>query len=362
LGAPGAPGAAGAHERLGVPRFSKLDFPTYDGAKDPLNWLHRCEQIFRGQRTLASDRVWLASYHMTGVAQTWYYALEQDEGMPSWERFEELANQRFGPAIRSNRLSELARLPWHGTVQDFQERFNSMVCHTPELSPKQKADLFVGGLPDHIRVDVELRTPQMLQDAMHLARAFEHRAAATATASPQRAGRLPQRLPLPPPAAPAPALPAPPPKPFRRLTPAEMVERRRQGLCYNCDEPYVRGHQCQRLFYLEVADYTSDGEDDAAAGGAGAQPTEEPDPVVSLHAIAGIRTEDTMMVPVYIGGHRLTALLDSGSTHNFIHKDLMSRLGLATSSARLRVTVANGDRVPCGAVPTMWPCISARRS
>ena len=70
LGAPGAPGAASAHERLGVPRFSKLDFPTYDGTEDPLNWLHRCEQFFRGQRTLASDRVWLASYHMTGVAQT----------------------------------------------------------------------------------------------------------------------------------------------------------------------------------------------------------------------------------------------------------------------------------------------------
>ncbi|XP_039793093.1 uncharacterized protein LOC120659101 [Panicum virgatum] len=111
LGAPGAPGAASAHERLGVPRFSKLDFPTYDGTEDPLNWLHRCEQFFRGQRTLASDRVWLASYHMTGVAQTWYYALEQDEGMPSWECFKELANQRFGPAIRSNCLSELARLP-----------------------------------------------------------------------------------------------------------------------------------------------------------------------------------------------------------------------------------------------------------
>jgi len=29
---------------------------------------------------------------MTGVAQTWYYALEQDEGMPSWERFKDLAN------------------------------------------------------------------------------------------------------------------------------------------------------------------------------------------------------------------------------------------------------------------------------
>jgi len=162
FGAPSAPGAGGFNERLGVPRFSKIDFPSYDGVDDPLNWLHRCEQFFRGQRTLASDRVWLASYHMTGVAQTWYYALEQDEGMLSWERFKELANQCFGPDVRSNRLSELARLPWHGTVQEYQERFNALVCHTPELSPLQKADLFVGGLPDHIRVDVELRAPQDL--------------------------------------------------------------------------------------------------------------------------------------------------------------------------------------------------------
>ena len=76
FGASGAQGHGGASERLGGPRFSKIDFPSYNGAKDPLNWLHHYEQFFRGQRTLASDRVWLASYHMTGVAQTWYYALE----------------------------------------------------------------------------------------------------------------------------------------------------------------------------------------------------------------------------------------------------------------------------------------------
>jgi hypothetical protein len=26
-------------------------------------------------------------------------------------------------------------------------------------------------------------------------------------------------------------------------------------LCYNCNEPYVRGHVCQRPFYQESADY-----------------------------------------------------------------------------------------------------------
>jgi hypothetical protein len=37
-----------------------------------------------------------------------------------------------------------------------------------------------------------------------------------------------------------------------------MLERLCQGLCFNCDEPYVRGHQCQRLFFLEVDDFLID--------------------------------------------------------------------------------------------------------
>uniref|UniRef100_A0A453KTC8 Uncharacterized protein n=1 Tax=Aegilops tauschii subsp. strangulata TaxID=200361 RepID=A0A453KTC8_AEGTS len=44
-------------------------------------------------------------------------------------------------------------------------------------------------------------------------------------------------------------------RPFRRLTSAELLERRRQGLCFNYDEPYTPRHACPRLFYLEVADY-----------------------------------------------------------------------------------------------------------
>ena len=111
----GAPGGAhgGAHA---PPKFYKLEFASYDGAVDPLNWLNQCEQFFRGQRTLASDRTWLASYHLRGAAQTWYYALEQDEGMPAWERFRELCQLRFGPPTRGTRLAELARLPFTSTV------------------------------------------------------------------------------------------------------------------------------------------------------------------------------------------------------------------------------------------------------
>lgn len=50
----------------------------------PVIWLTYCEQFFRGQHTLASDRDWLASYHLHGAMQTWYYILEQDVNMTAF--------------------------------------------------------------------------------------------------------------------------------------------------------------------------------------------------------------------------------------------------------------------------------------
>jgi hypothetical protein len=78
-------GAMDDEERgLAVPRFHKLSFPTYDGKDDPLGWLNQCDHFFRAQHTKHSDRVWLASFHMTGVAQHWYNMLERDAGVLQW--------------------------------------------------------------------------------------------------------------------------------------------------------------------------------------------------------------------------------------------------------------------------------------
>lgn len=70
--------------------------------------------------------------------------------------------------------------------------------------------------------------------------------------------------------------------------------------------------------------------------------------MISLHAIIGIRTEDTMQLRVQIGNHEFTALLDSGSTHNFISATAAHRAGLRFHDSRgAHVVVANGDRVAC---------------
>jgi len=87
---------------------------------------------------------------------------------------------------------------------------------------------------------------------------------------------------------------------------------------------------------------------------------QEPEPtnafVVSFHPLAGILTDNTMLLPVVIQGERLLALLDTGSTHNFLQGDIMRRLGLQTSGGEhLHVTVANGDRLPCAGVARNVP-------
>jgi len=52
-------------------------------------------------------------------------------------------------------------------------------------------------------------------------------------------------------------------------------------------------------------------------------------PLISLHALTGIRTADTMQVTVRMGNHQFTALLDSGSTHNFISGPAAQHVGLS---------------------------------
>jgi hypothetical protein len=93
---------------------------------------------------------------------------------------------------------------------------------------------------------------------MHLARAFERRANAMMSAIGQRGARPPQRPGLLTPPWPLAVVPAAPARPFCRLSPAKQLEHHRQGLCYNCDEPYVCGHVCPWLFYLESADFLDD--------------------------------------------------------------------------------------------------------
>jgi hypothetical protein len=208
---------------------------------------------------------------------------------------------------------------------------------------------------------VRILHPDTLSAAMSLAREVEQLEIARVQAATRPAAR--GLLPAPPPRPAAPTLPAPPPhlalpappvgaaqargEGSRRLSPEEMADRRRQGLCFNCNEKYSRGHNrfCRRLFFVDGVEIDDTG-DDTDTGA-----TEPNAPLFSLQAVAGVAPADTMQIAVTLGPASLVALLDSGSTHNFISATTAHQSGLPIQRRpRLTAMVANGERISCAGV------------
>jgi len=167
---------------MGQARFHKLDFPNYDGIGDPMPFVNKCEHYFRGQRTIEEEKVWLAALNLHDAAQQCYTQVEKDEGTPSWNRFKELLDLRFGPPLRSNPLGELVACRLTSTVADFQDCFQELLARAGPLQENQKAQLFLAGLGEPLSLDVQIQGPQSLAMAMSLARSFERRNAAVAAA------------------------------------------------------------------------------------------------------------------------------------------------------------------------------------
>jgi len=206
---------------------------------------------------MAEERTWMASYDLQDVAQLWHTQVQEDEGTPTWPRFKELLDLRFGPPLRAAPLFELASCRRTGTVEEYQERFQALLPRAGRLDEAQRVQLFIGGLLPPLSLHVQNQNPQSLAAAMSLARSLEL-VEQYYTSSPKGPvwGVLP--APGPRPALPAGAKPAQPPatvegRPVKRLNQVEQDERRHLGLCFNCDEKYSRGHNkvCKRLFFVD---------------------------------------------------------------------------------------------------------------
>jgi hypothetical protein len=338
----------------------KLRFPKYDGTEDPLLWLNRYDQFFRATRTPDNEKVLLAAFYMQGVTQQWYYTLEHNQGTPTWARFTELVNQRFGPPSRSNPLGELCHLRRQGSVADYTKAFLTHLSRCDTITEPHQVAIFTAGLGEPLQTDVELQRPASLEDAMGLARAYERRSTAVAPPSTPAALRSSSKpsgittTPTPQPTTTttlgAPVKPrAPPGTRLSRLTLEEMARRREEGLCFNCPEKFSRDHlkQCSKkgIYLLEM-----DGDDfagDIFVDDSGIE--------ISLNALSGMSTGQTMRLGVAMRNQSLIALVDSGPTHCFMAEHVARQLDLRpVPRAGMTVGVANGERLPCvGVCPAL---------
>jgi hypothetical protein len=126
---------------------------------------------------------------------------------------------------------------------------------------------------------------------------------------------------------------------LKLLMAKEMAAKRERGECYKCSEKFTRDHikVCPMkgiyLIELDEAGYSAEMDDDTLH--------------ISLHAITGISSVETMKLWVCLGAASVDALVDSGSTHSFISVATADHLHLLPiHRPGLQVMVANDDMVP----------------
>ncbi|KAA8548911.1 hypothetical protein F0562_000595 [Nyssa sinensis] len=320
-----------------TPKLVKLDFPRFNGGEDPTSWLCRADQFFDFHETPEGERVALASFHLEGDAQLWYQLLKQEMGVISWETFKEGLHSRYGPTQFYDFFGELTKLQQTGSVREYQTQFEKLLAKAGSLSQTQQVSCFVSGLKESIKADVLAGRPNSLSAAISLARLYEARNLSQRRAinSEVKKGEPLNRS----------AATNRPTLPVRKMSPAEIAERREKGLCYNCNEKFSPGHRCRKLFVIEACREDDDSdvimeEEDVVEDGVEAKPE------ISFHAISGTHAPETMRVNGSIGHIATIVLVDSGSTHNFINAMLAKKVGLQPiMGGRFEVVVASGEKL-----------------
>uniref|UniRef100_A0A2N9J7H4 Chromo domain-containing protein n=1 Tax=Fagus sylvatica TaxID=28930 RepID=A0A2N9J7H4_FAGSY len=267
----------------------------------PPSWICRAEQFFSFQNIPMEDRQPLAAYHLEGEAQLWYQLLKSEGEETTWNNLKEGLLTRYGLMEFADFFGDLTKLNQTGNVREYQSQFERLLSRVDRLSPPQQVGCFTSGLKDNLRVDVQALKPTSLSAAVGLARLYE--------AKNQNQKKI--------------FTPTDPRKPIttttpnfsrttpintnsRRLNPTEIRERREKGLCFNCDEKFGPGHRCKKLFFIEACldeEQMDIGEEDETDE---IQPEEMDENLsISLHAIAGTPTPQTMRVKANVEGKLL---------------------------------------------------------
>ncbi|KAH0714831.1 hypothetical protein KY284_007736 [Solanum tuberosum] len=134
-----------------------------------------------------------------------------------------------------------------------------------------------------------------------------------------------------------------------------MDEKRAKGLCFLCDEKYVRRHVCKakkQSFLVELCeegdvtmaeDLEPDQFQDQEAIDNIANPEECM--TISLQAFTGVTGYQTIRVTGYHEKRLLQILIDTDSTHNFIDEEMARHLGCKASTIMEQsISVADGRK------------------
>jgi hypothetical protein len=73
------------------------------------------------------------------------------------------------------------------------------------------------------------------------------------------------------------------------------------------------------------------------------------EPVISLNSLTGFSAPQTLKIIGYIKHRKVIILVDSGSTHNFIHRHISQETNCYIHAVNnFQIMIANGGSMKCG--------------
>jgi hypothetical protein len=159
---------------------------------------------------------------------------------------------------------------------------------------------------------------------------------------------------------PKPITPTPPSTPLKihKLAREEMVECQLKGFCYNYDEKYFPGHKCkEQNIFMAISEDVSEEDVEAHPMDDLPKPSDitppfnplEVEPIISLNSLSRLSSPQTLKIIGYIKHRKVIILVDSGSTHNFIHHHISQENNWYIRGINnFQIMFANGGSMKCG--------------
>ena len=135
------------------------------------------------------------------------------------------------------------------------------------------------------------------------------------------------------------------------MTPQQLEEKRAKRLYYICDSKYTKGHECaeKKLFYIDCEEEEEKEQERSKEEDIIQEQSldkEEINLTISCNTLAGITTPKTIKIGGQIKKKEVIVLIDSGSTHNFIHCKATKELNcFLYPTSECQVMVANGGTI-----------------
>ncbi|GJU07030.1 retrotransposable element Tf2 [Tanacetum coccineum] len=275
-------------------QFTRMDFPKFLG-DDVKGWIFRCEQFFSiDEIPNNNQKVKLISMHLFDTALLWYRQFIRLNGKNvSWNVYKSGILQRFG-TVHDDPISEIRNVKYQTNAKDYQDTFDTLSSRV-NISEEHAVSFYLGGLPAEIEMGVRMFRPKTLADAYSLTNFQEANLEAVRKKS----------------------------KSVMTYSRGRFGNGMGQGT-----------HGDEEYYEVEV--------------GGESMPVQEELAQISLNALNGSNTFQTMRVTGKVGKHEIHILVDCGSTHNFLDDSVAKKIGFPFKDTCPLVMTLQGETFKAG--------------